>query len=71
MAYFENVVSTYTSPESLVEISWLAEHFNDPNVRSSKATRISYVPGFPQGKNYDDSWTEWGNSVRVRTEKSP
>jgi 3-mercaptopyruvate sulfurtransferase SseA len=26
-------MSTYTSPESLVETSWLAEHLNDPSVR--------------------------------------
>jgi thiosulfate/3-mercaptopyruvate sulfurtransferase len=26
-------MSTYTSPESLVETSWLAEHLNDPSIR--------------------------------------
>jgi thiosulfate/3-mercaptopyruvate sulfurtransferase len=26
--------------------------------------------GYPNVKNYDGSWTEWGNSVRVPVEKS-
>ena len=26
--------------------------------------------GFPEVRNYDGSWTEWGNSVRVPVEKS-
>ena len=26
-------MSNYTSPESLVETSWLAEHLNDPAIR--------------------------------------
>ena len=26
---------------------------------------LSYLLGYPQVRNYDGSWTEWGNSVRV------
>ncbi|HXP53611.1 MAG TPA: sulfurtransferase, partial [Streptosporangiaceae bacterium] len=26
---------------------------------------LTYLLGFPQVRNYDGSWTEWGNSVRV------
>ena len=61
-------MSTYTSPESLVETSWLAEHLNDPSIRIVESNE-DILLGFPQVKNYDGSWTEWGNSVRVRIEK--
>ena len=30
---------------------------------------LTYLLGFPAVKNYDGSWTEWGNSVRVPIEK--
>ncbi|MGA7902716.1 MAG: sulfurtransferase [Terrimicrobiaceae bacterium] len=30
---------------------------------------LTYLLGFPRVKNYDGSWTEWGNSVRVPIEK--
>ncbi|GEM85849.1 sulfurtransferase [Meiothermus granaticius] len=30
---------------------------------------LKYLLGFPQVKNYDGSWTEWGNSVGVPIEK--
>ncbi len=30
---------------------------------------LTYLLGFPHVKNYDGSWTEWGNSVRVPIEK--
>jgi 3-mercaptopyruvate sulfurtransferase SseA len=105
-------MSTYTSPESLVESSWLAEHLNDPNIRIVESNEdillydtghipnavhienlgvdpgdetivygrigersshtwfvLTYLLGFPHVKNYDGSWTEWGNSVRVPIEK--
>ncbi|NNG39619.1 sulfurtransferase [Flexivirga sp. ID2601S] len=29
---------------------------------------LSHLLGFPQVRNYDGSWTEWGNSVRVPVE---
>ena len=32
---------------------------------------LTYLLGFPRVKNYDGSWTEWGNSVRVPIEKGP
>jgi len=138
-------MSTYTSPESLVETSWLAEHLNDPSIRIVESNEgeithmpeypqegvlrgghipgarsipwktaanddgtfksaedlhkiyienlgvdpgdetivycrigersshtwfvLTYLLGFPHVKNYDGSWTEWGNSVRVPIEK--
>ena len=30
---------------------------------------LTYLLGFPKVNNYDGSWTEWGNSVRVPIEK--
>jgi thiosulfate/3-mercaptopyruvate sulfurtransferase len=30
---------------------------------------LSYLLGFPQVRNYDGSWTEWGNLVRAPIEK--
>ncbi len=30
---------------------------------------LSYLLGYPQVRNYDGSWTEWGNSVGVPIEK--
>jgi thiosulfate/3-mercaptopyruvate sulfurtransferase len=30
---------------------------------------LTYLLGFPQVRNYDGSWTEWGNSVRVPIER--
>jgi ABC-type sulfate transport system substrate-binding protein len=30
---------------------------------------LTYLLGFPRVKNYDGSWAEWGNSVRVPIEK--
>ena len=30
---------------------------------------LTYLLGFPRVKNYDGSWTEWGNSVRFPIEK--
>jgi len=30
---------------------------------------LTYLLGYPQVRNYDGSWTEWGNSVRVPVEK--
>jgi thiosulfate/3-mercaptopyruvate sulfurtransferase len=32
---------------------------------------LTYLLGFPNVRNYDGSWTEWGNSVRVPIEKGP
>ncbi len=30
---------------------------------------LSYLLGYPKVRNYDGSWTEWGNSVRLPIEK--
>jgi thiosulfate/3-mercaptopyruvate sulfurtransferase len=30
---------------------------------------LTYLLGFEMVRNYDGSWTEWGNSVRVPIEK--
>jgi thiosulfate/3-mercaptopyruvate sulfurtransferase len=30
---------------------------------------LTYLLGFPRVRNYDGSWTEWGNSVRVPIER--
>ena len=30
---------------------------------------LTYLLGFRKVRNYDGSWTEWGNSVRARVEK--
>jgi thiosulfate/3-mercaptopyruvate sulfurtransferase len=30
---------------------------------------LKYLLGFPNVKNYDGSWTEWGNSVRLPIER--
>lgn len=32
---------------------------------------LTYLLGFPQVKNYDGSWTEWGNLVNVPIETGP
>jgi len=31
---------------------------------------LTYLLGFPKVRNYDGSWTEWGNSVGVPIEKT-
>jgi thiosulfate/3-mercaptopyruvate sulfurtransferase len=30
---------------------------------------LTYLLGYPHVRNYDGSWTEWGNSVGVPVEK--
>ena len=30
---------------------------------------LTYLLGYPDVKNYDGSWTEWGNLVRMPVEK--
>ena len=31
---------------------------------------LNYLMGFPNVRNYDGSWTEWGNMVRSPIERS-
>jgi thiosulfate/3-mercaptopyruvate sulfurtransferase len=31
---------------------------------------LTHLLGFASVRNYDGSWTEWGNSVRVPIERS-
>jgi thiosulfate/3-mercaptopyruvate sulfurtransferase len=31
---------------------------------------LKYLLGYPDVKNYDGSWTEWGNMVRTPIEKT-
>ena len=31
---------------------------------------LKYLLGYPQVRNYDGSWTEWGSSIGVPIEKS-
>jgi thiosulfate/3-mercaptopyruvate sulfurtransferase len=30
---------------------------------------LTYLLGYPQVRNYDGSWTEWGNAVGTPIEK--
>ena len=32
---------------------------------------LTYLLGYDNVRNYDGSWTEWGNSVRVPIETGP
>jgi thiosulfate/3-mercaptopyruvate sulfurtransferase len=31
---------------------------------------LTYLLGYPKVRNYDGSWTEWGNRVRMPIERS-
>jgi thiosulfate/3-mercaptopyruvate sulfurtransferase len=31
---------------------------------------LTYLLGYPSVRNYDGSWTEWGNRVRMPIERS-
>ena len=47
-----------------------AVNAGDPRAGDPRATLtigdvLTHLRGFPQGRNYDGSWTEWGNSGRV------
>ena len=32
---------------------------------------LTYLLGYDRVRNYDGSWTEWGNAVRAQIEKGP
>ena len=32
---------------------------------------LTYLLGYDRVRNYDGSWTEWGNAVRAPIEKGP
>ena len=38
--------------------------------RSSHTRVAKYLLGYPDVRNYDGSWTEWGNLVRTPIEKA-
>jgi len=70
---------TFKSADELRKIYVENLHF-DPNDETVVYCRIgersshtwfvlTYLLGFPSVRNYDGSWTEWGNSVRVPIEK--
>jgi thiosulfate/3-mercaptopyruvate sulfurtransferase len=55
-------MSTYAADETVV--------YCRMRERSSHTWFLrTYLLGFPAVKNYDGSWTEWGNSLRVPIEK--
>ena len=74
-----NPDGTFKSPEELRAI-YEEEQGLNPNddivaycrigERSSHSWFVlTYLLGYPNVRNYDGSWTEWGNSVRVPIEK--
>jgi thiosulfate/3-mercaptopyruvate sulfurtransferase len=71
--------STFKSPEELKELYGGQGVTADKDViaycrigeRSSHTWFVlTYLLGYPKVRNYDGSWTEWGNSVGVPIEKS-
>jgi thiosulfate/3-mercaptopyruvate sulfurtransferase len=74
-----NADGTFKTADELREI-YLKEQGLDPNKETIAYCRIGersshtwfvlhYLLGFPKVRNYDGSWTEWGNSVGVPIEK--
>ena len=70
---------TFKSVDELKKL-YIEEQGLDPPSRSSAYCRIgersshtwfalTYLLGFPNVRNYDGSWTEWGNSVGLPIEK--
>ncbi len=74
-----NINSQYAHPEALVNTAWVAEHLKDRNVRIIESNEdvllydtrfvLTKLLGFEKVRNYDGSWTEWGNMVRSPIEK--
>jgi thiosulfate/3-mercaptopyruvate sulfurtransferase len=71
--------STFKSPEELRELYGSQGIVPDKDVitycrigeRSSHSWFVlTYLLGYPRVRNYDGSWTEWGNAVGVPIEKS-
>lgn len=74
-----NADGTFKSPEELEELYGSEGVTSDKDViaycrigeRSSHTWFVlTYLLGYPNVRNYDGSWTEWGNSVGVPIEKS-
>lgn len=74
-----NEDSTFKSPEELRELYASQGITPDKEViaycrigeRSSHTWFVlTYLLGYPQVRNYDGSWTEWGNSVGLPIEKN-
>lgn len=74
-----NEDNTFKSPEELKELYESQGVTSDKDViaycrigeRSSHTWFVlTYLLGYPNVRNYDGSWTEWGNSVGVPIEKT-
>jgi len=52
-------MSEYKHPEVLVTTDWVAQNLNLPDHRLVEVDLL----GYPRVRNYDGSWTEWGNLV--------
>jgi thiosulfate/3-mercaptopyruvate sulfurtransferase len=49
---------------------FFADSFEMPGERSSHTWFVlKYLLGYPDVKNYDGSWTEWGNMIANPIEK--
>ena len=67
----------YANPNVLLSTDWVAEHLADKVIahcrigeRSSHSWFVlTHLLGFPNVRNYDGSWTEWGNLVNVPVER--
>ena len=73
-----NADGTFKSPEELREIYYAKDITPDKDVvsycrigeRSAHTWfALTYLLGYPRVRNYDGSWTEWGNLVRAPIEK--
>ena len=71
-------MSDYKHPEVLVSTHWVAQNLNTPGLRPVEVDVdttaygersshtwfvLKYLLGYKEVRNYDGSWTEWGNLV--------